>query len=241
MKDGGLYKGVKFKNHKYIGDPINTVKIFNDKEVDELVVLDIGASKSKKGPNFELLRDIASEAFMPLAYGGGVTNIEQAKTLFSMGFEKIVLNSVLKNNDTLITAIANHYGSQSVVASVDIKKNIFGKYSCFTECGSVDMKKNPIDYAKHLVELGVGEIIVNSIDRDGTLKGYDLEVLQKISSCASVPVVALGGAGCKNDFVRAVESGASAVAAGSMFVLNGPHRAVLITYPTYKELTELLG
>jgi len=240
LKDGGLYKGVKFKKHKYVGDPINTVKIFNDKEVDELILLDITASKNKKGPNFELLNNIAAEAFMPLAYGGGVTNIEQAKLLFSIGFEKIVLNSAIKNNDVLITFIANHFGSQSVVVSLDIKKNLFGKYSCFVECGSVDIKKNPIDFAKHLEKLGVGEIIVNSIDRDGTSKGYDLDMIEKISSCVSVPVVALGGAGSITDFANAVKFGASSVAAGSMFVFNGPHNAVLITYPSYKELEENL-
>lgn len=237
LKGEGLYKSVKFNNPKYVGDPINAIKIFNEKEVDEIVVLDIDASPNGKGPNFELIENMANEAFMPLGYGGGITTLDQAKKLFNLGVEKVILNSVLIENPNLVTEIANEVGSQSVVVCVDVKKNFWGKYECYGFSGKKSFKQKPEDLVKKLVELGAGEIIINSIDNDGTFVGYDLPLIKQIADSTNVPVIASGGASSLDDFREAVlESNASAVAAGSMFVFHGKHRAVLITYPNIEEL-----
>lgn len=239
LSNKALVKGVKFKNHKYVGDPINTVKIFNDKEVDELAILDISASISGKKPDFELLESIASEAFMPLAYGGGISTIEDAKKLFKMGFEKIILNTAAIENESLINKVATHFGAQSVVVCIDVKKGFFGKYNCYIKSGTKHVKYSPVELAKKFATLGVGEIIINSIDKDGTMSGYDLDLVREVSNAVSVPVIALGGVGKLSDFKEAVKIGASAVGAGSFFVYNGPHRAVLITYPNYADICNL--
>ncbi len=241
LRDRGLYKGIKFKNHKYVGDPINTVKIFNDKEVDELVLLDIDASKCGKPIDFELLQEISTEAFMPLAYGGGVSSMEDAKKLFSIGIEKIILNSIAILNPGLLKELIDHFGAQSIVISLDIKKSFFGKYHLYIKSGTVKTKYNPIDFAIEMKNIGVGEIIINSIDNDGKMKGYDLEFLDNISNKLSVPIVMCGGAGNLEDFKKAKDLGASAVGAGSMFVYNGVHKAVLITYPSYEKLCAIFG
>lgn len=239
LKNGGLYKGIKFKNHKYVGDPINTVKIFNDKEVDELAILDISATNEQKSPDFDLLRDIASEAFMPLAYGGGISCLADAKKLFAMGFEKVILNTSAIENGSLIKEIADIYGSQSVVGSVDAKKSLFGGYFCYSNSGAKKTSIDPVSWAKKMESLGVGEIVINSIDKDGTMSGYDLNLIKSVTSAVDIPVVAVGGAGEINDFRSAAKAGAGGVGAGSFFVFNGPHRAVLITYPKYNDLTRL--
>jgi cyclase len=240
LKKGGLYKGIKFKNHQYIGDPINTVKIFNDKEVDELIILDISATNDRKTPDFDLLRDIASEAFMPLAYGGGISCLQDAKKLFSIGFEKIILNTYAVGNGALIREIADVYGSQSVVGSIDTKKSLFGGYFCYTNSGTKKTSVDPVCLAKEMESYGAGEIIINSIDKDGTMSGYDLRLINIVTAAVDIPVVALGGAGAVSDFDQAIKAGAGGVSAGSLFVFNGPHRAVLITYPTYNELERVL-
>lgn len=241
MKNDGLHKGVKFKNHKYIGDPINTVKIFNDKEVDELVIFDIEASRLNKAINYKLLEDIASEAFMPIAYGGGVKSLEDAKKLFSLGIEKVVLNtSAIKDSD-LVKKLVESYGSQSVVFCLDIKKDFFGKYKAYSHCGTKKVKISPNELAKKMQDLGVGELIVNSIDNDGVMKGYDLEIIKEISSQLTIPVIACGGARSLEDFKKAKEIGAHGCAAGSMFVYSGVHKAVLISYAKYEKLSELFG
>ncbi len=239
MKNGGLYKGVKFKNHQYVGDPINTVKIFNDKEVDELVIFDIEASMLNKPINFELLENIAGEAFMPIAYGGGIKTLEDAQKLFSLGIEKVILNTSAIENIDLVKKLVNSYGSQSVVFCLDVKKSFFGKYEVFSYSGSKKIKILPIELAKKMENLGVGEIIVNSIDNDGVMKGYDLDLIKEIATKLTIPVIACGGARNLEDFKKAKEIGAHGCAAGSMFVYNGVHKAVLISYPKYEQLCEL--
>ena len=236
IKDGGLVKSVKFKDHKYVGDPINAVQIFNDKEVDEIVLLDISASSAKKQPNLKAIKEIASEAFMPLAYGGGITSIDEIKQLIAGGVEKVVLNMSAYNNPKLITEASNLVGAQSVVASIDVGKNIFGKYKVYISNGSKNTGLDPVEYALSMEAAGAGEIFLNSIDKDGTFAGYDLALIEKVSKAVSVPVVAIGGAGSIEDFSNAIRSGASAAAAGSLFVFQRPHKAVLISYPSQQEL-----
>jgi len=231
LHKNGLYKTVKFAKPGYVGDPINAVKIFNDKEIDEIVVLDIDATAQNRGPNFEKISELASEAFIPLAYGGGISNMEQVQKLFFLGVEKIILNHSAFTNPSLVTEAAKRVGSQSVVASIDYKRNFLGREIVYIGNGKTSTKLHPLQYAQKLVDCGAGEIILNSIDRDGTYAGYDLPMIEKISKAVSVPVVAVGGASEVADFRKAVMAGASAVAAGSMFVYQRPHNAVLINYP----------
>jgi len=240
IQKGGLVKSVKFRQHKYVGDPINAVKIFNDKEVDEMVILDISASAEKRAPNLQQIKEIASEAFMPLAYGGGITKVEEIKELITGGVEKVVLNSSAFLQPNLITEAANWVGSQSVVVSIDVKKNLWGKYKVYTQNGEKNTQLDPVQYARQMESAGAGEIFLNAIEKDGTFEGYDLGLLELVSSAVNIPVVALGGAGSVDDFTAAVQSGASAVAAGSLFVFQRPHRAVLISYPSQKELKDKL-
>lgn len=235
LKNTGLYKTVRFKNSRYLGDPINTLRLFNDKEADEIVILDITASTNGNEPNINYLKNLTAECFMPICYGGGITSIKQVESLFKIGIEKVAFNSSLYNNPQLITEVARNFGSQSIVASIDVKKGLFGAYSVFVNAGSKDIKSNPIQYAKRAEEAGAGEILLTSIDNDGMMKGYDYEIIQKVSSVVSIPVVASGGAGSLSDCVKAVNAGASAAAAGSLFVYYGPLRAVLINYPTQDE------
>jgi cyclase len=235
---GGLVKSVRFGNYKYVGDPINAVKIFNEKEIDEIVILDIDASREKRGPNFEQIRSITSEAFIPVAYGGGITSIEQIKRLFFDGVEKIVLNYSAVQNPSLISEAAKMVGSQSVVISVDFKKRMLGGKRVMTLNGKINVKDSIVEFCRKMEILGAGEIFLNSIDRDGTYKGYDLEILREVSSVLSIPVVICGGASELSDFYFARKNGASAVAAGSMFVFQRPHQAVLISYPSQGELKE---
>lgn len=241
LRGAGLVKTVKFKDPTYIGDPINSVRIFNEKEVDELVFLDILATREQRGPDFELLQDIASEAFMPMAYGGGIRTIDQVKRIFSLGYEKVVINTACYASPSLIEEAVAIFGSQSIVACVDVKKNLWGRYELYSHGNSHKQSVALGDHLRSVERLGVGEIIIHSIDRDGTQSGYDLKLVQLASASVSVPVVACGGASSVDDFVRAVnEAGASAVAAGSMFVFVGPHRAVLINYPDRKVLAQRL-
>lgn len=240
LKNKGLIKTVKFKEHRYIGDPINAVRIFNEKEVDELLVLDTTATIEGRGPEFKLIADLAGECFMPLGYGGGIQKIDDIDHLFNLGVEKVVLNSHAVNNPSLVENAAQKYGSQSIVVSLDVKKDILGKYVVFTHGGRITTRKSPLEIARHMEEVGAGEIILTSIDCDGTMKGYDLGLINKVSSIITIPLIASGGAGKIEDFLDAVNvGGASAVAAGSMFVYHGRHRAVLINYPEYSTLKKL--
>tara|TARA_R110001592_G_scaffold119404_1_gene322407 strand:- start:7123 stop:7884 length:762 start_codon:yes stop_codon:yes gene_type:complete len=240
MKDGGLVKTIKFSKERYVGDPINAVRIFNEKEVDELVLLDIGLSKKREEPNFENIEEIVSEAFMPIGYGGGVSSLAHIDRLFKIGIEKVVINTAAFEDEQLIYKASKIYGNQSVVVSIDVKKSIFGSYNVYS-CGGTRKEKISLeDAVLKFQELGAGEIIVNSIDRDGTMSGYDIDLIRKLTSGLEIPLVALGGARNVNDFVSAVNAGASAVSAGSMFIFQGVHRAVLISYIDGEELeTEL--
>jgi len=239
IKKGGLVKSIRFKNHKYVGDPINAVKIFNDKEVDELAMLDISATAEHRPPDMNMIAEIAGEAFMPLSYGGGITSVEQVRKILFSGIEKVVLNKSAHTRPELIDGIAKSFGAQSVVVSIDVKKNLFGQYKVFTDNGSQNTGLNPVEFAKHCESRGAGEILLNSIERDGTYNGYDLELLKSICKAVNIPVVACGGAGSLEDFRAAVTEGkASAVSAGSMFVFQRPHNAVLISYPKQSDLVE---
>jgi imidazole glycerol-phosphate synthase subunit HisF len=234
----GLVKSIRFEKHQYIGDPINAVKIFNDKEVDEIVILDISATRERRTPNFKLIKKLTSEAFMPLGYGGGITNLNEIKELISAGVEKVILNYSAFNNKSLIGEAARYVGSQSTVVSIDVKKNMWGKYRVFVRNATKNTNLDPIEYAKEMANEGAGELLLNSIDKDGTFGGYDLELIKQVSTSVNIPVVAIGGAGGVSDFLKGVNSGASAVAAGSMFVLQRPHRAVLISYPEQRTLVD---
>lgn len=239
LRGNGLYKTVRFKNPVYIGDPINTVRIFNEKEVDEVVLLDFEASRTGRTPDFQKIGEIASEAFMPVSYGGGVTTVDQAKRILALGIEKIVLNSAAVEDPGLIEKLATAVGSQSVVISVDAKKNLLGRYQ--TSWWSADKARSvhPVQWAREVCALGAGEILLNLVDRDGTGQGYDVDLIREISSLVSIPVVACGGAHSIADLAAALKAGASGAAAGSMFVFHGKHRAVLISYPAPQEVASL--
>jgi cyclase len=237
---GGLVKSVQFKDYKYVGDPINAVKIFNEKEVDEIAVIDIDASKENKAPNIAKIAEIASEAFMPMAYGGGITTIEQIKEILYNGIEKVIINKAAHTTPHLITQAANLFGNQSIVVSIDVKKVFLKGYRVFIENGKKNTGLHPVEFAITAEKLGVGEILLNSIDKDGTFTGYDLALIQQVSKAVNIPVIAIGGASSVEDFAKAKQAGASAVSAGSMFVFQRPHKAVLISYPTRKEIKEIL-
>lgn len=242
LKNEGLVKTVQFKHPKYVGDPINAVKIFNEKEVDELVFLDTTATIENRKPPLKLISEIATECFMPFCYGGGIRSIEDIAELFKLGVEKVSLNSYAVENPSLISRAADMFGNQSIVVSIDVKKTLFGKYRVFTQGGRKASKHDPVEFAVRMQEAGAGELFLNSIDRDGTMQGYDLDLIKRVSEAVSIPVIACGGAGSLDDFAAAVkQGGASAVSAGSLFVFQGRHRAVLITYPSTKELEQKLN
>jgi imidazole glycerol-phosphate synthase subunit HisF len=237
IKNGGLVKSIKFKDHKYVGDPINAVRIFNEKEVDEIVILDISATDQKKAPNIQQIAELAGEAFMPLGYGGGITTIDQVKEILYQGVEKVVFNHSAFANKTLIKESVRHFGSSSVVVSIDVKRDWLGRYRVFVKNGSKNTGIDPLMYAKEMEDIGAGELFINAIERDGTFEGYDLKLMKEISENVSIPVIACGGASNLDDFIGAIKTGGvSAVAAGSMFVFQRPHRAVLISYPSQDEL-----
>lgn len=233
LHGNGLVKTRKFKDPVYIGDPINAVRIFSEKEVDELVILDIDASREGREPNYELISEIAGECFMPVAYGGGIKDLTQVRKIIRCGVEKVVINSATIESTNVIREAAAVFGSQAVVGAIDVRKTLFGSYRVVTKSASYDTKLDPEVHAISLVNAGAGEIFLNSVDCDGEMQGYDLKLIKKISSAVQVPVVACGGAGTLSHLDQAINvGGASAVAAGSMFVFHGKHRAVLINYPT---------
>lgn len=237
IKNGGLVKSVKFKDYKYVGDPINAVKIFNEKEVDEIAILDIDATLHNRPPDLDQIREIAGEAFMPMAYGGGITQLDQIKNILHAGIEKVVINSSAITKPTLISEAARQFGNQSIIASIDVRKNWRGKYQVYIKSGKEKTNLDPITWAKELQDRGAGEIFLNSIDRDGTFKGYDQQLVAMVARKVDIPLIACGGAASVDDFLPIIkDSGASAVAAGSMFVFHGPHRAVLISYPDQETL-----
>lgn len=236
LQNEKLVKTIRFKNPNYIGDPINAVKIFNEKEVDEIVILDITATKEKRTPNYKKIEEIAEEAFMPFAYGGGINSLTQIEKLFKLGIEKVVINSALSTNLNLITQAANIFGSQSIVASIDVKKDWLGKQQAYTVSGSKKVKTPLLAFVQQIEESGAGELFINSIDLDGTFSGYDYSLISKISEVSSLPLVICGGAKQASDFLTAVQHGASAVAASSMFVYQGAQKGILISYPSQEKL-----
>lgn len=241
LRGDGLVKTVRFKDPKYVGDPINAVRLFNDLEVDELIFLDIEATAKGREPPFERIAEIASEAFMPICYGGGVTSFEQARRLFKSGVEKVALTTALVENPGLVREIADTFGEQAVVAGIDVKRDLFGRQRAMIRAGGAKTGTDPVELAKRAAELGAGEILIQSVDRDGTYQGYDLELVKAVGAAVSIPVIAAGGAGELKHLRQAIDAGASAAAAGSLFVYKGPHRAVLINYPNQSELRTLLG
>jgi imidazole glycerol-phosphate synthase subunit HisF len=239
VKDNSLVKTVRFKKPKYIGDPLIALKIFNEKETDEIILLDISTRANKK-INFELIEEIASECFMPVAYGGGVETIADMEKLFRKGIEKIIVNSLAFYEPNIIVEAVEMFGNQSIVGAMDVKKKIFGGKNVFINCGVTNTKCRPTEYAKMLEDLGVGEIYLNCIDKEGVMEGYDLDLVNEVTSEVNVPVIAAGGAGNVDDMIAVIESGgASAAAAGSLFVYHGPHKAVLINVPNFSGNTIL--
>jgi cyclase len=235
-----LYKTVRFKEPKYVGDPRNAVRIFNDLGADELVLLDIDAARERTAPNFELIEETVSEAFMPVGYGGGIEDFESARRILRIGVEKVILCTAAAESPELVGETSRAFGAQSVVGCIDTQKQRFRGHQCFAGGGGQRLAQTPAELAVQLVEAGAGEIVVNSIDRDGTFGGYDLDLIKAVSGAVSVPVIACGGAESYEDLARVVHnSGASAAAAGSLFVFQRPHRAVLITFPTEAERAEL--
>lgn len=241
LKQNGLVKTLKFKQPKYIGDPINAIRIFNDKEVDELLVLDIDASRQKKQPNYNLIEEFASECFMPLAYGGGINNVDQASRLFNLGVEKIVLQTAAIRDLSLITELSEMFGSQSIMVSLDLKTTWLGKSLLYHAAERRALNLPWLGFAQSAVEAGAGEILFNSVNKDGTLSGPDLAPLAKICRTLSVPVIGVGGVSSIEDMKKVINAGANAVAAGAFFVFHGPHRAVLISYPTRKDINEIFN
>lgn len=240
LRNKGLVKTVKFKDARYIGDPINAVRIFNAKQADELVFLDINASSEKRKLPLDLIEKITDEAFMPFTIGGGIRTLEDIREALSRGAEKVAINTSAVEQPQFIRQAADVFGSSTIVVSIDVRKKLFGKSEVAIYGGQKGTGLDPVEFAQKMEKMGAGEILVNAIDRDGTMTGYDLELLQDVSTSVTIPVVACGGAGELSDFARAIKEGkASAVAAGSYFVYHGPRRAVLINFPTQQELQDL--
>lgn len=235
LSGGGLYKTVKFENPRYLGDPINAVRIFNDKEVDEICLLDIGIYRGKPALSISDLEDIVSEAFVPISFGGGISDIEQARRVLQVGVEKVCINTAALERPQLINELASEFGSSAVVVSIDVRKKR-GRYSVFGRGGSKSAKREVGEWVDEVTHRGAGEIIINSIDLDGAMSGYDIDLLRSVSSRVDVPVVGCGGAGKVSDLLDALtDGGVTGAAAGSLFVFQGPHRAVLINFPDRPE------
>lgn len=233
LSEGRLVKTVQFKSPRYIGDPVNTVRIFNELEVDEMCFLDISASQLKRPPEYDLLSQLSDECFMPLSYGGGIHSVEMAQKLFRCGFEKLVINSAAFNNKTLVSELANRFGSQSIVISIDVVKNILGHYS-IRHANGIE-KKDPLQWAEEMQEAGAGEILLTSVKQEGTWKGFDIPLVKKITSGVDIPVIAHGGGGTATHIADVVkESRVNAVALGSMLVYQQKDRGVLINFPKDK-------
>lgn len=237
-----LVKTVRFQEPAYVGDPINAVKIFNDKFVDEIIFLDISASREGRGPDYKHIKEITSECFIPFCYGGGVHSAADAAILFGIGVEKVAINTAAIKSPALVGELAARFGSQSIVAAMDVKKGWIGRYAVMTANGAVKTGLDPVTHARELERQGAGELLVNSVDRDGTMNGYDLEIIGEIAAAVNIPVIACGGAGNVEHFREAAkQGGVTAVAAGSFFVFKGKHRAVLINYPERSVLQQILA
>ena len=243
VHNGGLVKTVKFAKPKYVGDPINAVKIFNEKEVDELIVVDIDATVKNLEPDYVMIKNLATECRMPLCYGGGIKTVEQAGKIVSLGVEKVSISSAAIEIPSLVSEMAKQVGSQSVVVVLDVKRRTLrDKYEMWTHNGKQNTKKCPMDFARRMEQLGAGEIVVNSIDNDGKMDGYDLELAAKIREVVAVPLTILGGAGSFEHIRELVNTvGIVGACAGSLFVFKGVYRAVLISYPSSQEKDSLVG
>lgn len=242
LRNESLVKTVRFGEFTYVGDPANTVRIFNELEVDELLLLDITATCEMRSPNLDVLADIANECFMPLAYGGGIRSLDQAKAVFDIGFEKVAINTCAAENPALISQIASHYGSQALIVSIDVKTGLFGKQTVRTLAGKHNTKIGPVEWAKQVEKMGAGEILLTSIDREGTWEGFDLDLVRSVTDAVSIPVIASGGAGSVEDIGKVVkQANASAVALGSMVVFQKKGMGVLVNFPNPKKLREVLA
>jgi imidazole glycerol-phosphate synthase subunit HisF len=241
LRDESLVKTVRFGKFSYVGDPCNTVRIFNELEVDELIFLDITASREGRGPNLKLLADIADECFMPLGYGGGVKSLAQAKSVFDIGFEKICINTAAIDHPELLTELARQYGSQAVVASMDVKSGLLGRATVRTLSGRRNTRRDPVSWAVEVERRGAGEILLTSIDREGSWEGFDLDLVSRVADAVSIPVIAHGGAGSVEDIGSVVKQArASAVALGSLVVFQRKSMGVLVNFPDAKQLEAVL-
>ena len=237
----GLVKSIQFRDYKYVGDPINAVRIFNEKEADELMVVDIDATVENREPDYKMIQNLATECRMPLFYGGGIKTVEQAQKIFSLGVEKIALSSTVITNPEIVKVIASKVGSQSVVVVLDVKKKVLGGYEVYTHNGKKATGISPLEFATKMEKLGAGEIVINSIDQDGMMKGYDSKLIDLIRKSISLPLTILGGAGNLQDIGALIkEYGIIGAAAGSLFVFKGVYRAVLISYPNWIEKDKLI-
>jgi len=242
IDNGRLVKTINFTKKIYIGDPINAIKIFNEKGADEVIVLDITKDKNYKKPNFSLISKLASECFMPFSYGGGVKSESDLLKILALGVEKVSINTYAIENPLFIKKISDKVGSSTIVVSIDVNKNIFGKYNIFSHNGTKKNKKDLAEYILMIQEYGAGEILLNSIHRDGTFSGYDIDLIKTVSQVTNIPLTVCGGASSVDDFIKAIKiGGASAVAAGSLFVFHNNSRAVLINTPGDEILNKLLG
>jgi cyclase len=242
LRNKGLIKTVKFRESIYIGDPINSIRIFNEKEADELIFLDVDGTRNGKEPDYDLIRKISTECFMPFGYGGGIKSLDQIERIITCGAEKIIINSGFFLYKNLVSDATKRFGSSTIVVSMDVKKDFFRGHQVYIKGGTVSTGLNPVEYAINAMNSGAGEIFLNSIDRDGTMEGYDIELIRKVANAVNIPVIACGGAGKIEDFRSAiVDGGASAASAGSLFVLHGKRKAVLITYPGYDEIKKLFN
>lgn len=237
----GLYKTIKFKNPNYIGDPINAIKIYNEKEVDELILLDITASRDKREPDYKMINDIASECFMPLCYGGGINHLDQVKKIMEIGVEKISFNTAAVENPALITKAAKDFGNQAIIVSIDVKKNLWGKYDVVINRGTKSIGQNPVVFAQKMVSLGAGEILLTAVDREGTWDGYDIDLIKQVTDAVKIPVIVNGGAGNLIHLEDAEKIGhASGIALGSMVVYQKKGMGVLINFPSRESLEKIL-
>ena len=241
LKNRGLYKTVHFRNPKYVGDPMNAVRVFNEKEVDEIILLDFTATVENKPIQFDIIRDIASQCFMPLCYGGAIRTLTDIRRIIGSGVEKVTINTAAGENPGFIGEAAREFGSSTIVVSIDVAASWTGKKEVVLRSGKKALKITPVEYARMMEDNGAGELLINSVNRDGEMTGYDLELIHAIASAVRIPVIACGGAGQTSHFSEACKAGASAVAAGSIFVFHGKHRGVLISYPDRDELAQLFG
>jgi cyclase len=240
LKDKGLVKTVRFRDPNYLGDPINAVWIYNRNEADELIFLDITATRESRTPPLDLIQKISDEAFMPVAVGGGIRTIPTITALLQAGVEKVIINTAAVESPGLIAEASHIFGASTIVAAMDVKRTLLGKYEVFTRAGTKSTGLDPVKHARNMEAQGAGELFVNSIDRDGTMEGYDLDLIRQVADSVTIPVIASGGAGSLRDLSRAIHEGhATAASAGSLFVYHGRRRAVLINFPTRQELKAL--